>query len=909
MNSSNDKLINSHSLHHTHSLDMKNIPFNQYKTKLKNANKIQINNLFYEHQRQKGNIKYIEKYIHKYFLNCYRSNKNDYNERMIEDILNNESTHLVAEFKDYLIMGDITEFLQKSYNIKECKKYLPKIYEYYNSCSVIFPNYVVLHESKYIYKSIRKKQKVIDNMQEQEEKQEKIKKGDIKLDDNDEFFSSKTFNSILDQTNTSNVKMFFGINDTKNIDANETPNNIVEKLEQAEKDAIQKKINLVKNKKKIILESNLLNDNSILNSNANNIINDNNNNNLCYNNNIKNNSKIYIKNKIIKERNKNKENIHYLSSQKNSNTQINNTNTNINNINGQNSKKIRIDSYISKNQVKNESDYVKKYMKSSISINDTENDTYKGNNNYITFYGNKFNKSKKKEGRKIFIENSATKPHHIYIRNEGNHSNKNIKKKTINSLFPTKNIISKIFTNYNNNLVLKQNSFNFINKKMANKNFKDENRNINSPTFPLSPSSITIQANPFRKKFNYNLNINIKESNSTRNINNRQNLNANNKSNEKIQNIEEKIKKNEKNKNSFNYNNNTISTTMASKTITSKERIKFINTNNKLNYNQAQIKNNQQNYNNINDYNNFKTIVNNSRSNINIYNANNNNIYYKNNYKNINFNNNNTNYINNIMIKDINIHKINSTSNIKKPINMNININMNNNSKNRIFFNDGSSGSIIDNKIYSKSPLSIELETIKVTTKKRTIYPKTKKIENKENNFYFNNNFHNNIINTFNTNSNTLSHDKNYFIDSLGYSSLNYNNQNEEINNGVKNGYILEKLNKKKNIIVPFNKEINNINININEYNTNGGSLTSRASNNVSKKKYKGNLNGQEIYYYNQEFKMKAKTKNSKNNNINNNLASRNDNNPVKIKRLYDNINSKNIEIRTISGYLTSRKK
>ena len=48
------------------------------------------------------------------------SPKNDYNIRMIEDILNNESTHLVAEFKDYLIMGDITEFLQKSYNIKHC---------------------------------------------------------------------------------------------------------------------------------------------------------------------------------------------------------------------------------------------------------------------------------------------------------------------------------------------------------------------------------------------------------------------------------------------------------------------------------------------------------------------------------------------------------------------------------------------------------------------------------------------------------------------------------------------------------------------------------------------------------------------------------------------------------------------
>ena len=44
--------------------------------------------------------------------------------------------------------------------------------------------------------------------------------------------------------------------------------------------------------------------------------------------------------------------------------------------------------------------------------------------------------------------------------------------------------------------------------------------------------------------------------------------------------------------------------------------------------------------------------------------------------------------------------------------------------------------------------------------------------------------------------------------------------------------------------------------------------------------------------------------------NTNNNLASTNQNNPVKIKKLYDNIkNNKKIEIRKISGYLTSRKK
>ena len=899
MNSSSDKNINSHSLLQAHSLDIKNTPFNQYKSKQKNTNKIRINNRLYEHQRQKGNFKYLEKYIHKYFISFYKNTKNDYNVRMIDDILNNESTHLVAEFKDYLIMGDITEFLQKSYNIQECKKYLPKIYEYYNSCSVIFPNYVTLHESKYIYKNIRKKQKVIDNQQEQEEKQEKIKKGDIKLDDNEQFFSSKTFNSILDQTNTSNVKLFFGINnDIKNIDANETPNNIVEKLEKAEKDAIQRKMNLVKNKKKPTINDNNTT-NSINNSNL-----------------VNNNSKIYIKNKIIKERNKNNGNLHYLSSQKKSNLPVNNySNININNINinnqNQSQNKIRINSYLSKNKnpIKTENDYSKNHIKSSTSITDNDNDTNKGYNNYITFYGNNFNHSKRKNTRKLFIESSGIKPHQIYIRNGGNHSNKNIKKKYINSLFPSKNIISKIFNNFNNNSVLKQNSFNFINKKMANKNIKEENQNqlLNSPGFPLSPSSITIQANPFRNKYNYNLNINIKESNSTRNVVNHSKLNGNGKSNEKVnlKNIQEKIRRNDK-QSSLNYNSNTISTTIGSKTTTNNEKIKYIHTNKNFNYNKPQIKNN---YNN----NNFKTIVNNSRSNININNTNNNNniIYCKTkNNNNINFNNNNANYINKIMIKDLNIHKINSTSNIKKPINMNININMSNNSKNRIYFNEGSCGNIINNKIYSKSPLSIELETIKVSTKKRTLYPKSKKLDNKNQKIVFNNNYNGNIINSIN--NNTISNEKNYYVDSFGYTSLNSNNQNDEINNGIKNDIVLEELNKKKNIILPFNKEINNINININGYNAHGGCLTSRTSNNVSKKKNKsnGNNNGKEIYYYNQDFKMKIKNKNMKKINNNNNLVSKNESNPVKIKKIYDNVkNSKNIENRKITGYFKKKKK
>ena len=197
-------------------------------------------------------IKELEKKIHKYFFDLYYHDKYFYRIKVIDDILNNNSTHLVAEFKDYLIMGDDSEFLQRRYNLEECKRFLPTLLEYYKSCSVIFPNYVVLQESKYIFKNIRRKQKVIDNQQEQDDKREKIKNGEINLDENDVFFTTKAFNSILNQTNTSNVKLFFGINSkSKNNDSEETLNDIFKKILQAENKALIIKNNYILKKKNI----------------------------------------------------------------------------------------------------------------------------------------------------------------------------------------------------------------------------------------------------------------------------------------------------------------------------------------------------------------------------------------------------------------------------------------------------------------------------------------------------------------------------------------------------------------------------------------------------------------------------------------------------------------------------------
>ena len=810
---------------HPHSLNLESITLNQHKKKAKYTKGVIKNNLLYEHQRKKGDFKYLKKYVHKYFISFYKNTKDDYNIRMIEDILNNESTHLVAEFKDYLIMGDITEFLQKSYNREECKKYLPKIYEYYNSCSVIFPNYVKLHESKYIYKNIRKKQKVIDNQQEQEEKLEKIKNGEIIYDEKDDFFTTKTFYSILEQTNTSFAKFCFGIKDK--VDINETPNNIVEKLKQAEKEAIKKKINLIKNNSK-------LNINPKENNSTHNINNG--------NNNKRNNSKLYNKNKSRKERNKNNSNIHYLSHiQK---------------------KKINTKNHSNIYLMKNDS---KKHIKSSSSINETENDINK-KKNYITFYGNKLVSSKKNETKKVIYESSNKKNNNVFIKTRNN-SNKNIKKQNINAIFPTKSLLTRLFNNFNSS-VLAHNSYNFINKNLKKKNIIEENKNKIS----VSPSSITIQANSFRKKHKYNIKMNLKESKSTRNIINNK-LNINNKSKEKI-NIksiqqDSKVNKNQ-NYNFIDYGSNTLQTTATCKTKNSKERIKTIHKNNNFNSKNIIIPNNISN---------FKTIVSNTRNNSNIK-------------KVISVNN-----VNNaINTNNSNMHKINSTSNIKNPMNMNIKINMNNN--NKIYLNENSCSNIIDNKLFAKSPFSLELETIKVTKRKKIFYPKKKiytDISNKKNSGVSNQNLKHNNINTKNTTTNnTTSKDKNNYLDSLVHTSSNSNNQNDEIINNVyaptstinyanntKKDLILEELYKKKNIILPLKKEINNININVNGYTIHGGSLTSRTSNNVSKKKNKNQ----------------------------NNIMTKKEGNPVKIKKISEKMKNKNLRTNKSSGFRTLKKK
>jgi hypothetical protein len=81
----------------------------------------------------------------------------------VNDIIYNETTHTVAVFKDYLIYDDLSEFLKRYYEGTEATSRLPKICEFYEKYSKVFPNYVTLPENTFMYKNIERKQKAIDD--------------------------------------------------------------------------------------------------------------------------------------------------------------------------------------------------------------------------------------------------------------------------------------------------------------------------------------------------------------------------------------------------------------------------------------------------------------------------------------------------------------------------------------------------------------------------------------------------------------------------------------------------------------------------------------------------------------------------------------------------------------------------
>ena len=169
---------------------------------------------FYEKSSNRNNNKCFS---FKYFCNFannnlkykYSSFKYSYSSICIHNLIFNEKCRIVSRFKEYLIYDDDTDFLRSIYEKEELKNTLKKIVDFYDRYNKVFPNYMILPENIFMYKNLRKKQKMID--EKNRIKMEKAKndnnkklnlqeKNDIKV--NICFFDEKIKENINRQNNS-----------------------------------------------------------------------------------------------------------------------------------------------------------------------------------------------------------------------------------------------------------------------------------------------------------------------------------------------------------------------------------------------------------------------------------------------------------------------------------------------------------------------------------------------------------------------------------------------------------------------------------------------------------------------------------------------------------------------------------
>ena len=182
--------------------------------------------------------------------------------KMINDIIYNEKTHFVELFKEYLIYEDINEFLKRFYNTNEISIKLPKILLFYEKYSKIYANYTVIPESKYMYKNIKRKQKMIDQMHNNNiESDEEDEEGE------GEDLPNKIFNSkALDSINSFTMSIYSNYSQSLTSKTETSVNNLINKIDKYERNA--EKIKNNNNNKNRKSNNNNLNKNKLTNCNT-----------------------------------------------------------------------------------------------------------------------------------------------------------------------------------------------------------------------------------------------------------------------------------------------------------------------------------------------------------------------------------------------------------------------------------------------------------------------------------------------------------------------------------------------------------------------------------------------------------------------------------------------------------------
>ena len=123
----------------------------------------------------------------------YSSHQYTYSNIIINNLIFNRPCKALSKYKDFIIFNWKRELIHRFYSKNELYLRLKKICNFYELYSRIFPNYIILYEGKYIYKNIRKKQKMINAVNKLRYEQNLLKEYQI----NNNCFDNEVFKGPL----------------------------------------------------------------------------------------------------------------------------------------------------------------------------------------------------------------------------------------------------------------------------------------------------------------------------------------------------------------------------------------------------------------------------------------------------------------------------------------------------------------------------------------------------------------------------------------------------------------------------------------------------------------------------------------------------------------------------------------
>jgi len=471
---------------------------------------------------------YILEIISKIKLNLnHNCSKISFNKYISNILINDADCHLVAIFKENMILDYIEEFLRRSYNQKESKERIPKFSKYYKNYLKFFckPTFKDFRINKIIDRNGEKKAEIYykNNYQGGKSKDD---------DENNGFAKSSSSDENIDEKQNKNIKKKDTIENINNL-AQLFNDSIKEKIENVTimttiNSSLNNTLNLkIDNEKIEVFSENKCdksNDTTLhdiigIIKNGNNKKNNKTKKNMTDTTQLKKELIQLTKENNIDSNNKNIDNIKNKFKNlkiKPEDNNVNNLNNNINNNNNNNNNKNKSLKLSLNNINKDIKDKIKKIIQNAninknVIKNNNKNELKKVSPSSLSKNKN-ISKNRKDTNKNIIINNSDI----LTVKNKTNSNKKNIKRSRNDGVeFLYKQTYTNTYTNNynyfnnnNNNIYLKNNKFNSTTLHKNNKkiNFKNNKySSINNNNYLLKYSN-NLNYNPFSNNINNNIN-------------------------------------------------------------------------------------------------------------------------------------------------------------------------------------------------------------------------------------------------------------------------------------------------------------------------------------------------------------------------------------------------------------------